>query len=91
MSFFGVLLVYYHDLCLQPVFFQIPTIIGFHFQQFYVEILFWETMVGVRKMRKKHGKIDICHAVIFRLFCLMTRFVPIIRGYFCLLIITAIR
>ena len=41
-------------------------------------------------MRKKHGKIDICHVVIFRLFCLMARFVPIIRVYFCLLIITAI-
>ena len=42
-------------------------------------------------MRKKHGKIDICHAVIFGLFCLTTRFVPIIRVYFCLIIITAIR
>ena len=60
VTFFRIIIgesqVYCRDLCLQAVFFQIATTKGSHFRQFYGEMFFWETMVGVRKKCEKNMK-----------------------------------
>ena len=91
MSFFGSYSSTTTTYAYNPCFFEYPqskdSISNDFTSKFCFERPWWE----LEKCEKKHGKIDICYAVIFRLFCLMAWFVPIIRVYFRLLIITAIR